>query len=265
MEPNTNRAGQPTTPLTRLGIGLGVAITLIAGLVVLGGGGAAAPIDEAVPPEQPDTDEVATGDEAAGPRREPSGNVEVTASTGETFPTVFTAAATADLILIGAPSRNADLNSLTPVANMFAQLDCASFVSFNAVTLDETSPLEAYLAVFDAIFQDRRYGEFEGPSGTLGGSFTALPAYLAGAQRNATFAIVMSPSDPFPADAPMLDGFEPVVYHAENDLDYAEPFASWQAAGFDSATVPGDDHGTDIFTGADGQDVLADIRARYCG
>lgn len=285
MEPINTRAGCLNSPLARLGLGLGAAIVVIMVLVVLGGGDddetPAAGTDDAgdsTPTVDDETaDDIAeTADDefdedvfeedetVSAPTRSRSGNYDVTASTGETFTTVFTAAETADLIIIGAPSRNADLNSLTPVANMFAQNDCASFVSFNAVTLSETSPLEAYLAIFDAIFGELLYGEFGGPSGTLGGSFTGLPAYLAGAQRGSSFAIVMSPSDPFPADAPIVDEFHPSVYYAELDLPFAEQFESWQGVGFDSTTFPGGDHGTDIFTGADGQDALADLQTRYC-
>ena len=283
MEPITTRAGCLHSPLARLGLGLGAAIVVIMLLVVLGGGGGddeapvtgedageptptvddATAVDETADDEF-DEDVFEEDETVAAPTRARSGNYEVTASTGETFTTVFTAAETADLIIIGAPSRNADLNSLTPVANMFAQNDCANFVSFNAVTLSETSPLEAYLAVFDAIFTELLYGEFGGPSGTLGGSFTGLPAYLAGAERGSSFAIVMSPSDPFPADAPIVDEFHPSVYYAELDLPFAEQFETWRAVGFDSTTFPGGDHGTDIFTGADGQDALADLQTRYC-
>ena len=187
---------------------------------------------------------------------------DVTASTGETFATTFHPAPTnTDKVLVAAPSRNVDEDSLDPLIDELGRRDCASVITFNARLLSQTSPFDAYLAVLAALADV--YGFVGSDRATLGASFTGLDAVRAAESGSAMYAFVLSPSQENPTEPP--DDVMVQLLGASRDTGFVSIYDQWADLGYDAFEFDSDKHGTAMFQNGVSDQVVNQIADTFCG
>lgn len=187
---------------------------------------------------------------------------DITASTGETFTTTFHPAPTnTDKVLVAAPSRNVDEDSLDPLAQELQSRDCASVPTFNARPLEQTFPFDACMAVIEAL--EEIYGFLNPSIGTLGASFTGLDAVSAAEFSPAMYALAMSPSQENPLPPP--DDVMVQLIGASGDLGFVDIYNQWADLGYDAFEFDSDKHGTAMFQNGVSDQVVNQIADTFCG
>lgn len=187
---------------------------------------------------------------------------DVTAATGETFTTTFHPAPTnVDRLLVAAPSRNVDEDSLASLIDELHARDCASVITFNARPLGQAGPFDAYMAVLDALAAI--YG-FVGPDiGILGASFTGLDALRSAESSTAMYAFVLSPSQENPQPPP--DDVMVQLLGASRDGGFVAIYDQWADLGYDAFEFDSDQHGTAMFQNGVSGEVIDQIAGTFCG
>ena len=241
--------------------------------------------------EQAPTDAAEAPDEQETPAITVS-EVLITASTGETFPTTFTQA-NPDTVIIASPSLNVDESSLRPLIDSLTRGGCASFITFDSRFLSQTNPFEAYGAIIDGL--DSLYELPDATFSTLGASATGVGALSAAHLLEGDNAFVMSMYDETLISshedfAPghriyhhlppgLLEAFEKEllddlqdrawskvdkpktrIYSSEDDdALYDMIYDHILGHGFEGTKLPGNEHGTAIFEGPAGEQVIDEI------
>ena len=278
MESLQDRGGCLASPLARVGFGIGmlaVVLVLVFVIQALGDdddteaeGDASTSIDDATDDvaEDATTDSAAesdaTDDEPVDPRAE-SGRRTITLADGQLLDLDLFIAPTSEMTIIAAPSRNADLTSITPVGESLVSGDCANIIAFDAQSVD-ASPISLYQALFEMLMAGEFGPIFGDGYGTLGASFTSLPSWQAARDNGADYNFVFAPSDPFPDDFSSDDVPMSFLFVGEGDSAFLPVFENWRDHGFNGATVPGSEHGSALFTGENDDVVLSRIERGLC-
>ena len=257
MDTLVDRRGCLASPLARIGVGLGLLAVLFVFVLLFG---ADDTDDDAA--DGPSARDTLPADLDALPRAE-SGRRTITLDDGQTLDLDLFIAPTAETTILAAPSRNADITSITPVGELLVDADCANVIAFDAQTVD-ASPLRLYNTLFALLLA----GEFgpiaDGDVGTLGASFTALPSWQAARDNGATYNFLFAPSDTFPDDASSAEVPIASLFVGEGDTGFLPQFEQWKAAGFNGVTVPGSAHGSALFTGPDDAVALNRLERALC-
>ncbi len=257
--PLPDRGGCLASPLARVGFGVGMLAVLLVLVFVFGslGDDDEPGTDDTAPAEGSD----ATGDDTAP--RPASGTRTVTLPDGQALNLELFIAETSGVTIIAAPSRNADITSITPVGESLVGGDCANIIAFDAQSVDAT-PISLYQALFEMLMNGDFGPIFGEGYGTLGASFTGLPAWQAARDNGADYSFAFAPSDPFPEDFDPDDVPMNFLFVGEGDTGFLPQFEQWRAAGFNGATVPGSEHGSALFTGENDDVVLSRIERGLC-
>ena len=187
---------------------------------------------------------------------------DLTASTGASFATTFHPAPTnIDKLLVAAPSRNVDEDSLAPLVDELQRRDCASVITFNARPLTRTDPLEAFMAVLAALAEV--VGFVGSDLGILGASFTGLDAVRAAESGPAMYAFVLSPSQENPLPPP--DEVMVQLLGASRDGGFVAIYDQWADLGYDAFEFDSGAHGTAMFQDGVSGEVIQQIADTFCG
>lgn len=254
MQSPQNRMGCLSSPLARIGVGL-LAVVLVTVLIVAALGDDD-PSDSSGNQAEP---EAASNED---PRAE-SGPRTIELPDGQTVPIELFIAPTAETTIIAAPSRNADLTSIGPVGDSLVRGDCANVIAFDAQTVDAT-PFTLYTVLLELLVAGEFGPVFGEGFGTLGASFTSLASWEAARDSEADYNFVFAPSDSFPEAASPDSVPMTFLFVGEDDTGFLPQFEQWRAAGFNGATLPGDEHGSALFTGANDDIVLSRLERALC-
>lgn len=250
------RDGCLASPFARVAFGIGALGVLLVLILVFAGDDDGDSNDGA--PEERDS----VGEGTAGPRAA-SGVQSIDLGDGQRLSIELFVAPTAETTILAAPSRNADLTSIVPVGASLVSGDCANVIAFDAQSVD-ASPVTLYQAVLELLLAGEYGPIFADGFGTLGASFTSLPSWEAARDNGADYNFVFAPSDFFPEGASPDAVPMTFLFVGEDDTGFLPQFEQWREAGVNGATLPGAEHGSALFTGANDDVVLSRLERALC-